>query len=301
MAHTDSHAGEAHSPASNSPEKATLIGTLVHLWPYIWPGDRADLKMRVVWSMVLLLVAKLATLSVPFTFKWAIDALNGTRQRAGGAVELDAVADRLAAADDRKLWRRARADGGADAVARRHLRPRRDACGAQARLPHLRPHARTVAALSSRAQDRRTDARAGARPLRHRSHRADGDPATDPDHRRGRAADGGAAVAVRLALCAGHRDHGRDLHVLHLYRDRMADRDPPQDERFRHRGEHQGDQLAAELRDGEIFQRRAARGRALRPLDGALRAQQRQDLHLAGGAQYRAGDHLHRSASPRPC
>ena len=78
MAHHDSQASEADSPAGNSPEKATLIGTLVHLWPYIWPGDRADLKMRVVWSMVLLLVAKLATLSVPFTFKWAIDALTGT-------------------------------------------------------------------------------------------------------------------------------------------------------------------------------------------------------------------------------
>ena len=57
----------------------------MHLWPYIWPGDRADLKMRVVWSMVLLLVAKLATLTVPFTFKWAIDALNGTPQRAGAS------------------------------------------------------------------------------------------------------------------------------------------------------------------------------------------------------------------------
>ncbi len=78
MADTDSQASEAQNPASSSPEKATLIGTLVHLWPYIWPGDRTDLKMRVVWSMVLLLVAKLATLSVPFTFKWAIDALNGT-------------------------------------------------------------------------------------------------------------------------------------------------------------------------------------------------------------------------------
>src|SRR5881394_787481 len=78
MAHTDSQASEAQDPAGNSPEKATLIGTLVHLWPYIWPGDRIDLKMRVVWSMVLLLVAKLATLSVPFTFKWAIDALNGS-------------------------------------------------------------------------------------------------------------------------------------------------------------------------------------------------------------------------------
>ncbi|MBI3698822.1 MAG: ABC transporter ATP-binding protein/permease [Afipia sp.] len=58
-------------------EKATLFGTLRHLWPYIWPSDRFDLKMRVVWSMALLLVAKAATLAVPFTFKWAIDALTG--------------------------------------------------------------------------------------------------------------------------------------------------------------------------------------------------------------------------------
>src|SRR4030081_2888257 len=79
MAHTDSApgAGQALPPSGKSIEQATLIGTLVHLWPYIWPSDRADLKMRVVWSMVLLLVAKLATLSVPFTFKWAIDALTG--------------------------------------------------------------------------------------------------------------------------------------------------------------------------------------------------------------------------------
>src|SRR5689334_10237341 len=79
MAHPHSQAdAPANEPVTaTSPEKATLTGTLVHLWPYIWPHDRADLKMRVVWSMVLLLVAKLATLTVPFTFKWAIDALTG--------------------------------------------------------------------------------------------------------------------------------------------------------------------------------------------------------------------------------
>jgi ATP-binding cassette, subfamily B, heavy metal transporter len=75
--HPPPHAGPASPSETRSAEKATLIGTLVHLWPYIWPGNRADLKMRVVWSVVLLLVAKLATLSVPFTFKWAIDALSG--------------------------------------------------------------------------------------------------------------------------------------------------------------------------------------------------------------------------------
>jgi ATP-binding cassette subfamily B protein len=78
MAHTDSsRSAEAGLASTKSIEQATLIGTLAHLWPYIWPSDRADLKMRVVWSMVLLLVAKLATVSVPFTFKWAIDALTG--------------------------------------------------------------------------------------------------------------------------------------------------------------------------------------------------------------------------------
>jgi ATP-binding cassette subfamily B protein len=77
MAHTDSDSAATVQAQDTTAQRATLIGTLVHLWPYIWPGDRVDLKMRVVWSFVLLLVAKLATLSVPFTFKWAIDALTG--------------------------------------------------------------------------------------------------------------------------------------------------------------------------------------------------------------------------------
>src|ERR1700692_1062915 len=79
MAHTDSapSTGGALPASDKAIEQATLIGTLVHLWPYIWPGDRADLKMRVVWSVVLLLIAKVATLAVPFSFKWAIAALTG--------------------------------------------------------------------------------------------------------------------------------------------------------------------------------------------------------------------------------
>jgi ABC-type transport system involved in Fe-S cluster assembly fused permease/ATPase subunit len=55
----------------------TLLSTLVGLWPYIWPADRRDLKLRVVFATVLLFVAKLATIAVPFTFKWATDALAG--------------------------------------------------------------------------------------------------------------------------------------------------------------------------------------------------------------------------------
>ncbi len=57
--------------------EGALLRTVVHLWPYIWPSDRRDLKIRVIGAMVLLLAAKLATIAVPFTFKWATDALAG--------------------------------------------------------------------------------------------------------------------------------------------------------------------------------------------------------------------------------
>jgi ATP-binding cassette subfamily B protein len=79
MVHAHSPPTDADTPSQqqSSAERATLVGTLIHLWPYIWPGDRIDLKMRVLWSVVLLLVAKVATLAVPFTFKWATDALSG--------------------------------------------------------------------------------------------------------------------------------------------------------------------------------------------------------------------------------
>jgi ATP-binding cassette subfamily B protein len=55
----------------------SLFKILIGLWPYIWPSDRRDLKIRVLIAMGLLLLAKLATIAVPFTFKWAVDALTG--------------------------------------------------------------------------------------------------------------------------------------------------------------------------------------------------------------------------------
>ncbi|MEX2034426.1 MAG: ABC transporter ATP-binding protein/permease [Xanthobacteraceae bacterium] len=54
-----------------------MFKTLARLWPYIWPSDRADLKRRVLLAALLLFGAKLATVAVPFTFKWAVDALSG--------------------------------------------------------------------------------------------------------------------------------------------------------------------------------------------------------------------------------
>jgi ATP-binding cassette subfamily B protein len=49
--------------------------TVRGFWPYLWPDDRADLRMRIIWATLLLVVAKLVTIAVPYTFKWATDAL----------------------------------------------------------------------------------------------------------------------------------------------------------------------------------------------------------------------------------
>jgi ATP-binding cassette, subfamily B, heavy metal transporter len=71
--HHRSAENEAASPVSRD----GLLTTIVHLWPYIWPSDRRGLKLRVIGALFLLLAAKLATVAVPFTFKWATDALAG--------------------------------------------------------------------------------------------------------------------------------------------------------------------------------------------------------------------------------
>jgi ABC-type multidrug transport system fused ATPase/permease subunit len=66
-----------------SPEAAqpAFSVTTAKLWPYIWPADRRDLKLRVLYALVLLLVAKFVTIAVPYSFKWATDALTGEGAR----------------------------------------------------------------------------------------------------------------------------------------------------------------------------------------------------------------------------
>jgi ATP-binding cassette subfamily B protein len=60
-----------------SAESGKTMQTIVNLWPYMWPADRPDLKMRVVWASFFLVIAKIILLSVPYFFKWSTDALNG--------------------------------------------------------------------------------------------------------------------------------------------------------------------------------------------------------------------------------
>ena len=55
----------------------SLITTILHLWPYIWPKGQPELERRVLYCFALLLTGKLVNALVPYTFKWATDALQG--------------------------------------------------------------------------------------------------------------------------------------------------------------------------------------------------------------------------------
>ena len=68
---------EALKREVSAEDGGSLLAIMRGLWPFIWPADRPDLQRRVGFSMLLLLAAKLATMAVPFTFKWATDALTG--------------------------------------------------------------------------------------------------------------------------------------------------------------------------------------------------------------------------------
>jgi len=66
-----------------SAESGKTLQTIYNLWPYMWPADRLDLKMRVVWATFYLLLSKIILLSVPYFFKWSTDALNGKMDPVG--------------------------------------------------------------------------------------------------------------------------------------------------------------------------------------------------------------------------
>ncbi len=71
---THPHASAKPAPAQQKAE-TSLVRTVVHLWPYVWPKDRPDLHLRAVGALALLFIAKFVTIAVPFSFKWATDAL----------------------------------------------------------------------------------------------------------------------------------------------------------------------------------------------------------------------------------
>jgi ABC-type transport system involved in Fe-S cluster assembly fused permease/ATPase subunit len=73
---TKAHMAAKQEEAPASPRKEpTLTGTVVGLWPYVWPDGRGDLKLRVMAALALLLIAKIITILIPYSFKWATDAI----------------------------------------------------------------------------------------------------------------------------------------------------------------------------------------------------------------------------------
>ncbi len=66
------------SPSPSAPARmgeASLLSTIRGLWPFLWPHDRPDLQRTIALSLALILVAKGFTILMPYTFKWATDAL----------------------------------------------------------------------------------------------------------------------------------------------------------------------------------------------------------------------------------
>ncbi len=53
------------------------ITVLRELLPYIWPANRPDLRLRVVFALGALVIAKIITLAVPIAYKAIVDALTG--------------------------------------------------------------------------------------------------------------------------------------------------------------------------------------------------------------------------------
>ncbi|WP_114390356.1 ABCB family ABC transporter ATP-binding protein/permease [Notoacmeibacter marinus] len=71
-----------------SADRGSTLQTLKNLWPYMWPSDRADLKWRVAWATVFLVIAKLVLIAVPYFFKWATDELAADGDGAPGWLPL---------------------------------------------------------------------------------------------------------------------------------------------------------------------------------------------------------------------
>jgi ATP-binding cassette, subfamily B, heavy metal transporter len=66
----------ALSPQAKPKAKPAPGSALRKLWPYIWPSGRRDLMLRIYVSLAFLLSAKIITIAVPYSFKWATDALS---------------------------------------------------------------------------------------------------------------------------------------------------------------------------------------------------------------------------------
>jgi ATP-binding cassette subfamily B protein len=62
-------------PGEVTAEGFAFFATMRRLQPYMWPGDRSDLKRRIAIAIAMLIATKLVTVVVPYGFKFATDGL----------------------------------------------------------------------------------------------------------------------------------------------------------------------------------------------------------------------------------
>jgi ATP-binding cassette subfamily B protein len=60
---------------SGNQERLGIWPTLRGLLPYLWPKDRRELRLRVVFAALLLIVSKLINVAIPFFYKAVVDGL----------------------------------------------------------------------------------------------------------------------------------------------------------------------------------------------------------------------------------
>ncbi len=60
-----------------------MKGTILNLWPYMWPSDRPDLKRRVLYASIFMVIGKIVTVLIPYFYKLGTDALTGDLDKSG--------------------------------------------------------------------------------------------------------------------------------------------------------------------------------------------------------------------------
>ena len=82
---TTATSADAHTPASSG------MQTIRRVLPYLWPKGEAWVKRRVVLALSMLLAAKIVSVSTPFFYKAAVDALAGEAPSGAMLLALSAV------------------------------------------------------------------------------------------------------------------------------------------------------------------------------------------------------------------
>src|SRR5579883_1057074 len=66
-------------------ERSPLSMAWTHLWYYVWPRDQVALRRKIYWALAFLLLAKIVTVIIPYSFKWVTEAIMRNTSESSGA------------------------------------------------------------------------------------------------------------------------------------------------------------------------------------------------------------------------